>query len=78
MLGENQYALAMVTDFMQRIHTNLRESAEVVFMDSTTHVDGTNSTITLVVCSSPAGALPLAVLMASDQSESSYRKCMKV
>ena len=72
--GESDYTIAIVTKFMRRIHAEMRESSEVVFMDSTSHADLLNTVLTLIVCPSPAGALPLAVILTANQTTESYAK----
>ena len=69
---ESHYCIALVTPFMRRVHKEMKEAAEVVFVDATAAVDRTGSTVVPLVCASPAGALPLGVVIASAQDE----KCL--
>ena len=72
--GDESFAIVLVSDFMQRIHSNIKATGEVVFIDSTSDVDKSNATLTLLVCASPAGALPLAVIITSGQSKQDYKR----
>ena len=66
------YVAVLITDFMYRIHQEMNSAGEVVFVDSTSHLDRTNSSLTVLVCSSPAGGLPLAVILSSSQTKEDY------
>ena len=72
--SETSFAIALVTPLMQRIHQGLKESAEVVFVDTSSHVDKINTVVTLLLCAGPAGALPLGLIFTSLQEQSSYIK----
>ena len=50
------YVAALVTDFMYKVHKEMKSVGEVVFADTTSHVDKTKSSLTILVCSSVAGA----------------------
>ena len=67
------YVAALVTDFMYRIHKELKSASEVVFVDTTSrHVEKINCSITLLFCSSSAGVLPLGVILSSNQTKEDY------
>lgn len=66
------FCIALVTPFMIRIHKSLKEAGEVVFVDTTSHVDQVNTAITPLLCAGPAGASPLGVIFSSSQDERSY------
>lgn len=59
---------------MSKIHQEFWESREVVFVDTTSHVDQINTALTPLLCASPVGALPLGVIFTSSQEETSYTK----
>ena len=63
------HCIALVTPFMRRVHKEMKEAAEVVFVDATSSVDRTGSVVLPLVCASPAGALPLGVVITSSQDE---------
>ena len=66
--ASSSFCVALVTPFMKRVHA-LREAGEVVFVDATASVDRLNTAVVPLLCSSPAGALPLGVVFASSQDE---------
>ena len=59
---------------MRRAHQFLRESGEVVFVDSTSNCDRLNMAVTPLLCQSPAGSVPLGVIFTSSQDEIAYTK----
>lgn len=73
-LSDTSFAVALVTPPMQRIQKELKESAEGVFIDTSSHVDKINTAVTLVLCAGLAGALPLSLIFKSSQEQSSYIK----
>ena len=70
--------IVLVTEFMLRVHKYHQASQEVVFVDSTTDVDQLNCCLTVMVCPSATGALPLAVLLTSGQSILEYHEAFKL
>ena len=70
-IGE-KFVAVLVTSFMHRIHNEFREAGEVVFVDTTSHVDSINTCVTPFLCVGPAGAAPLSMIFASSQDEASY------
>ncbi|KAK4300177.1 hypothetical protein Pmani_027605 [Petrolisthes manimaculis] len=67
-----RFAIVLITEFMFRIHQEFREASEVVFVDTTSHLDQHNTAVTLLLCVGSAGALPLAVIFTSSQDEVSF------
>ena len=68
----SKYTIALVTPLIKRVHELMPESKEVVFLDSTANVDTLNSVLTILVCASPAGALPLGIFIADSNAKESY------
>ena len=66
------YVVVLVTNFMYRVHKEMKSAGEVVFADTTSHVDKTNTSLTILVCSSVAGGLPLGVIISSTQTRQDY------
>lgn len=62
----------LVIEFMLRVDKKLRESCEVVFVDTTSHVNHLNTAVPLLMCAGPAGVGPLGVVFTSSQEETSY------
>ena len=66
------FVAVLITEFMMRVHEHLPSSSEVVFIDTTSHVDSTNCALTILVCDSPAGGMPLGVIITSTQTKEDY------
>ena len=73
---EDRFTIVLVTEFMLRVHKEFREAGELVFVDTTSHVDQLNTCVTVLLCSGPAGAAPLGVIFTSSQSEEAYEAGM--
>lgn len=71
-LHKDPLAVVIMTPIMQRAST-LRESAQIVFVDSTASCDSENHCLTFVLAPCAAGAVPLAVLITSGQSTAEYQ-----
>ena len=69
---EKSFVCVIVTPLMTRVHKHFRQASEVVFVDTTSHIDQTNSSVTVLMCSSPVGALPLGVIISSGQDTRCY------
>ncbi|KAK4289431.1 hypothetical protein Pmani_037594 [Petrolisthes manimaculis] len=70
----SNFCVALITPFMRRAHTMLREAGEVVFVDATGCVDQLNTSVIPFLCAGPAGAVPLAILVTSSQDEVTLTK----
>ena len=66
------YDVAIVHNFLFVIR-NLKESGEIIFVDSTSNLDRTDSYLTPLLCSSGLGSLPLGFIITSNQSEDCYK-----
>lgn len=66
---EDQVVIAICTPLMKRVHTKLKHSGEMVFIDSSGNCDRHNSRIFLVMTHSAAGGLPLGVFITSSESQ---------
>ncbi|KAL5238868.1 hypothetical protein ACI65C_006278, partial [Semiaphis heraclei] len=69
--GEATWAVLIVTPIMERAH-KLKCSQEIIFLDSTSSVDTTSNSITVILTPSKAGAIPLAILIHNGESEENY------
>lgn len=70
------YVAVIVTDFMYRIHKEMKSASEVVFVDTTSRVDKTKCSVTTLVCSSSVGSLPLGVILSSTHTKEDYVRGM--
>ena len=57
---------------MIRVHSEVSQANEIVFVDTTSHIYQTNSALTMMLCDSPVGTLPLACIITSNQTENCY------
>ena len=72
-IDESSICIVLVTEFMKRVH-RLREAGEVVFVDATSSCDSQNIAVVPILCASPSGALPLAFMFLSNQTEDMFTK----
>lgn len=63
--------IALVTPLMARAHAR-PQAAEVMFVDTVTHVDMTHTNVTLMFTWTPVGAVPLGVLLTACETERSF------
>ena len=66
------FVCAIVSPLMKRIHQTMKESSEIVFVDTTSCIDRTNCSLTVMLCASPLAALPLGIIISSGQDEYCY------
>ncbi|KAM7281213.1 uncharacterized protein ISCGN_005764, partial [Ixodes scapularis] len=71
------WAVLVVTKIMLRTQ-QLAAASEIVFLDSTSSTDGTQSTTTVLLAATKAGAIPLAVLLHSCQTTESYTRAFQL
>jgi hypothetical protein len=69
---QQQMSLCIMTPLMKRVIRSVPQAAELVFMDTTSHVDLQNNNVTLLLTWSPAGGLPIGVIITESQLEESY------
>ena len=68
--------IAIVTPLMRRIHKYVRQSGELVFVDSTSNTEEHNLKVFLLCTANVAGALPCGLLITSDEKESTLKQGM--
>ena len=71
-ITESNFCAILVTSFMRRVGSMVRESGECVFIDATSNVDQNKIAVVPLLTSSVAGALLLAVLFLSPQDQESF------
>ena len=73
--GDHQpLIIAIVTPLMLRVHHKIKQSSELVFVDSTSNCEEHNLKIFLFCTHSVAGALPLGFLITSDEKEETLKQ----
>ena len=73
-LDKDVFVFGIITPYMKRVHTHLKQSSEMVFVDTTSQLDSTNAAVTVLMCHSSFGALPLGVIVAPSQDHICYEK----
>jgi hypothetical protein len=67
----NLLQIVIMTPLMRRAH-NLSSAKHICFIDSTSSCDKENHTVTLLLTSSAAGAVPLGVAISNGSSQEEY------
>ncbi|XP_078702577.1 uncharacterized protein LOC144928219 [Branchiostoma floridae x Branchiostoma belcheri] len=62
--------VALVTPLMKRVHKEVPQSGELVFIDATSNTEEHNLKVFMMCTHHVAGALPLGILITSDEKES--------
>lgn len=65
----NDFCIALCSPLMKRVHSYVRQSSELVFVDSSGGVDRHGCRVFLMMTHSAVGGLPLGVLITSSESE---------
>lgn len=68
MNSSRPYSVIVSTPIMLRAQ-QLKASSEIIFIDSSSSCDTTQTAVTLMLTASKAGAVPLAVLLHENQSQ---------
>ncbi|CAG8691745.1 2196_t:CDS:1, partial [Scutellospora calospora] len=71
------FILVIVTNLMLCCHT-LQEVGELVYMDTIAGLDALNTSLTILSTSTPAGGLPLGIVIASNKSAETFTKALDI
>lgn len=74
---DGTWAVLIVTGLMKRVHS-LLSSSEIVFLDTTASCEGTNSSLTVMLVATKAGAVPIAAFIHENQTSDSYVKAFSM
>ena len=74
---EQPLVLAIVTPLMARVHMHIQQSKEIVFIDSTASLDRFSSQTFIVSTASPAGGIPLGVVVTSSENTVTLTEAFK-
>lgn len=61
--------IAIVTPLMNHVHKEVQQSGELVFVDATSNTEEHNLNVFVMCTHSVSGALPLGILITSDERE---------
>ncbi|XP_078686972.1 uncharacterized protein LOC144919399 [Branchiostoma floridae x Branchiostoma belcheri] len=68
--GDSQpLIIALVTPLMKRVHKEVQQSGELVFIDATSNTEEHNLKVFMLCTHHVAGALPLGIVITSDEKE---------
>ena len=70
--------LAICTPIMRRAHQFIQQSRDVVFIDATSSFDRQNTSIFILSTVTLGGAIPLGVIVTSDEQEETITEGLKV
>jgi len=71
---DKDMGIAILTPLMSRVHAHVPQAAEILFVDTTSHVDTMNTSVTIMLTWTSSGALPLGVLLTDSQTDRAYRQ----
>ena len=63
------HVCGIVTPFMMWVHEYVPETNEMAFVDTTSYINQTNSSLTIMLCRTQFGALALRCFISSAQDE---------
>ena len=66
----NETVLAICTPLMKRVHSRIRQSSELVFVDSTGCLDMSSYRVFVLMTNCCAGGLPLGLVVSTSEAES--------
>ncbi|XP_073334841.1 uncharacterized protein [Pagrus major] len=75
--SDNQLVIAMCTPMMRRVHARLRESGEMMFVDSSGN-DRHNHHLFLLLTPSSAGSLPLGVFITTSKTQQTISAALEL
>ena len=75
---EKTFILCVVTGLMNRVHEKVLQSGEICYMDALASFEPLNMSITLLYTSCIVGALPLRLIVTSDEREIMLEKVLNL
>ncbi|KAE8741686.1 hypothetical protein FOCC_FOCC012784 [Frankliniella occidentalis] len=75
--GGQNWAVLVVTPIMLRTHAT-KAAGEIIFVDSTASVESTESSTTVMLAATGAGAIPLGIFIHGSQTTSCYTKAFNL
>ncbi|CAG8477470.1 14558_t:CDS:2 [Gigaspora margarita] len=65
-------------NLMQRIHEKIRQAGDICYVDASSSFDLLNTSLTLLYTSCAVGALPLGIILTSDESEDTLKSAFNL
>lgn len=75
---DNQLVIAICTPLMRRVHARLKESSEMVFVDSSGNCGHFNHHLFLLLTRSTAGGLPLGVFITTSETQATLSAAVQL
>ncbi|CAG8842210.1 21837_t:CDS:2, partial [Gigaspora margarita] len=69
------FILVIVTNLMKRCHS-LQQAGELIYMDTTAGLDDLNTSLTVLSTNTSIGSLPLATILTSDETTSTFSEAL--
>lgn len=69
---EKEMVITVITPFIKRVLSSVPQTSEIIFMDTTSHVDLMNTSVTLIMTWSAVGGLPVGLILSDSQTEEAY------
>lgn len=76
--SDHQLVIALCTPLMKRVHALVRESAEVVFVDSPGNCSRLNHHLFLLLTPSSVGSLPLGAFITTSATQATFSAAMQL
>jgi len=71
---DKEMGIAILTPLMSRVHTSVPQAAEILFVETTGHIDMLNTSVTVLLTWSPTGSVPLGILLTDSLTERAYKQ----
>ncbi|KAJ8272503.1 hypothetical protein GJAV_G00089910 [Gymnothorax javanicus] len=75
---DNQLLIAICTPLMKRVHSQIQQSGEMVFVDSSGNCDRRNHCIFLLMTHSTAGGSPLEILITASENQATVTAALQL
>ncbi len=73
-ISDKPLILVILSPLMSRAHKEIQQASEIVFCDSTASLDRFNTSVFILSTASAASGIPLAVILTSDERETTIHK----
>ena len=71
--ANGETAVAIIDQFCRRVHENMPQAADTVFIDATSNLDSLDYKLFHLICPSATGGLPLGNVITSRQNEATVK-----
>ena len=71
--ADGKTVVAIIDQFCRRVHENMPQAADIVFIDATSNLDRLDCKLFHLICPSAAGGLPLGNVITSRENEATVK-----